>query len=100
MRKVILSKRAAKRLNGLFEYLETEWSLKTKRDFTKKLDKSIKQIQKFPSSCPQSELEKGLFMLVVTKQTSLFYRFDSESITIVALFDNRMNPAKLKKEIK
>ena len=39
-------------------------------------------------------------MLVVTKQTSLFYRFDSESITIVALFDNRMNPAKLKKEIK
>lgn len=99
MRKVVLSKRAAKRLNELFEYLELEWSTKTKNEFVKKLDKSIEQIQKFPNSCPQSELEKGLHMLVLTKQTSIFYRFDSESIKIVSFFDNRMNPDKLKREI-
>jgi hypothetical protein len=62
MRKIILSKRASKKLEKLLEYLELEWSLKVKNDFIKKLD------------------------------------YDSKNITIVTLFDNRMNPDKLKKE--
>jgi plasmid stabilization system protein ParE len=98
MRKIILSKRASNKLEKLLEYLELEWSLKVKIDFIEKLDKSLKRLQKFPESCQQSDLIKGLHMLVVTKQTSLFYRFDSKNITIVTLFDNRMNPEKLKKE--
>jgi plasmid stabilization system protein ParE len=98
MRKIILSKRASRRLEKLLEYLELEWSLKVKNEFLKKLDKSLKQIQEFPESCQQTSFLKGLHMLVVTKQTSLFYRFDSKAITIVTFFDNRMNPDKLKKE--
>lgn len=98
MRKIILSKRASYRLKRLLEYLELEWSLKVKTDFIKKLDKSLKRVQKFPDSCPKTDSIKGLHMLVVTKQTSLFYRFDSEAITIVTIFDNRMNPDKLKSE--
>ena len=100
MRKIVLSKRASYKLNKLLEYLESEWSLKVKKDFVIKLDKSFIQIQKYPNSCPQTDFVKGLHILVVTKQTSLFYRFDSNSITIVTIFDNRMNPGKLKTEIK
>jgi plasmid stabilization system protein ParE len=100
MRKVILSKRASTRLEKLLEYLELEWSLKVKNDFIKKLDKSLTQIQKFPGSCQHTDFIKGLYMFVVTKQTSFFYRFDTKTITIVTLFDNRMNPERLKKEIK
>ena len=98
MRKILLSKRASKRLEKLLEYLEQEWSIKVKRDFIKKLDKSLEQIQKFPESGQQTSFVKGLHILIITKQTSLFYRFDSKTITIVTLFDNRMNPDKLKKE--
>ena len=98
MRKIILSQRASKRLEKLLEYLELEWSLNVKNDFIMKLDKSLKQIQKFPESCQETRFVNGLHMLVVTKQTSLFYRFDSHTITIVTLFDNRMNPDKLKRE--
>ena len=98
MRNVILSKRASNRLNKLLEYLESEWPPKIKKDFIKKLDKSLKQIQKYPNSCQQTDFVKGLHMLVVTKQTSLFYRFDSKLITVMTIFDNRMNPDKLKKE--
>jgi len=98
VRKIILSKRAAKRLEKLLDYLELEWSIKVKNDFIKKLDKSLNQIQKFPESCQQTTFVKGLHKLIVTKQTSLFYRFDSKTITIVTLFDNRMNPDRLKKE--
>jgi hypothetical protein len=46
-----------------------------------------------------SDAVKGLHMLVVTKQTSVFYRYNSKSISIVTVFDNRMDPKKLKKEL-
>ena len=100
MRKVILSKRASDRLDRLLEYLEQEWSLKVKDDFIKKLDKSLHQIQKFPESCPKTNFVKGVHMLILTKQTSIFYRFDSKTIKIVTVFDNRMDPGKLRKELK
>ncbi len=100
MRKVVLSKRASKKLNKLLDYLKTEWSLKVKNDFIKKLDKSLLQIQKFPDSGQNTDSVKGINMLVVTKQTSVIYRHDSKSIKIVTIFDNRMNPKKLISEIK
>ena len=100
MRKIILSKRASRKLEKLLEYLEEEWSLKVKKEFIKKLDKSFKQIQKYPESCQKSDLVKGLHMLVVTKQTSVFYRYDTKSIKVVTIFDNRMDPKKLNKELK
>jgi len=100
MRTIKLSKRASKKLDKFLEYLETEWSLKVKSDFIKKLDKSLKQIQKYPDSCQQTDFVKGLHMHTVTKQTSIFYRFDSKTISVVTIFDNRMNPEKIKKETK
>ena len=100
MRTIKLSTRASKKLDKLLKYFETEWSFKVKSDFIKKLDKSLKQIQKYPDSCQQTDFVKRLHMLVVTKQTSIFYRFDSKTISVVTIFDNRMNPEKLKKETK
>ncbi|HNW52252.1 MAG TPA: type II toxin-antitoxin system RelE/ParE family toxin [Prolixibacteraceae bacterium] len=100
MREIVLSKRASNRLDKLLEYLEQEWSLKVKDDFIKKLDRSLNQIQKFPESCPKTDFVKGLHMLVITKQTSLFYRFDSKTIKVVTIFDNRMDPDELKRKLK
>lgn len=100
MKKVILSKRASNRLEKLLEYLEQEWSLKVKKDFIKKLDKSFIQIQKYPDSSEQTNFVKGLHKFVVTKQTTIYYLINLKTITIVTIFDNRMNPEKLRKEIK
>ncbi len=99
MRQVILSKRAAVKLEKLLEYLESEWSLRVKKDFIKKLDKSILQIQKYPESSRKSDVVKGLHMIVVTKQTSLFYRFDAKFVKVVSIIDNRMHPKQITKEI-
>lgn len=95
MRTIILSKRASNQLERLFEYLELEWSLKVKQEFIKKLDKSLKQIQQYPDGFSETKIVKGLHMFVVTKQTSLFYRYDTKTITIFSVFDNRSNPNKL-----
>ncbi len=83
MRTVKLSERASVKLEKLLVYLETEWSYKVKSDFVKKLDKAVKRIQKYLESCQQTKFIKGLRKLVVTKQTSIYYRFDSKSVYIL-----------------
>jgi len=98
IRTIKLSKRAAKKLDKLLEYLETEWSVKVKQEFIDKLDKSLKLIQKNPDLFPESTMKRDLHKCVLTKQTTIFYRVDKKNINIVTLFDNRQDPKKLDKE--
>lgn len=99
MKEVFFSKRSATKLQNLLDFLEEEWSEKVKQNFIKKLDNALEKIKNFPESCEESDIKKGLFKCIITKQTTLYYRYNSKQITVVTLFDNRMNPKKLKKEI-
>jgi plasmid stabilization system protein ParE len=99
-RNVIVSKLAEEKLEILFEYLIKKWSIKVKNDFITKLDQSLSVIKEYPESFPESEKEKGLRKCVITKQTSLYYRFDKTQIKIITIFDTRQNPNKLNPEIK
>jgi plasmid stabilization system protein ParE len=99
-REIRLSNRAMKKLDSLLVYLEKEWSTKVKQDFILKLDKALKQIQKLPDSFPESEKIRGLRKCVVTKQTTVFYKYSETAINVVTIFDNRQNPKSLKRETK
>tara|TARA_R110002124_G_scaffold286766_1_gene468624 strand:- start:55 stop:360 length:306 start_codon:yes stop_codon:yes gene_type:complete len=99
-RKVKISKTAEKKLDKLFNYLLENWSSKVKSDFIKKLDKSIDIMKVSPESFPKSEKYPGLHKCVFTKQTSVFYRFNSKTIFVVTIFDTRQDPKKLKKDLK
>ncbi len=99
-RKIVLSKRASKNLEKLLEYLQTKWSKRVKDNFIKKLDRSLQILKDKPDSSPKSDIVKGLCRCVVTKQTTVFYKFDSKNLYVVTIFDTRQNPDKLKKEIK
>lgn len=99
-REVRLSPRAMKKLDHLLVYLEKEWSAKVKHDFIAKLDQSLNQIQQLPESFPESEKVKGLRKCLVTKQTTLYYRYSDTTIDIITVFDNRQNPKSLKSETK
>ena len=98
-RKVIISKTAKKRLNELFIYLLENWSQKIKSDFIKKLDSKIILLREHPEGFPESEKEKGLRKCVITKQITMFYRFNSEHIKIITFFDTRQNPEKINKDL-
>lgn len=89
-----------KNLDGLLVYLEEEWSTKVKHDFIQKLDKSLKQIQELPDSFPESGKIRGLRKCVVTKQTTVFYKYSETTIYVVTIFDNRQNPKSLERETK
>lgn len=94
MREVQLSKRSSKKLDKLLYYLETAWSHKVKSDFIKRLNKAVNQIAKYPESAEKSAIVEGLHRIVVTKQTTFYYKFSDKSVTTVTLFDTRMHPKK------
>lgn len=98
---VFISELAEYKLKKLTTYLLKEWNLKVKKDFLSKLDEKIQLIQSQPESCPKSKEFGGIYKCVVTKQTTFFYRvnFDREEIEIIALFDTRQDPEKLKQNL-
>jgi plasmid stabilization system protein ParE len=96
-REIRLSVRASLKLEALLLFLKSEWSEKVKNEFIIKLDKSLKQIQRLPESCPESKIVKGLRKCIVTKQTTVFYKVSESTIDIVTIFDNKQNPQDLKK---
>lgn len=98
-RKVVISRTVEKKLEKLFEYLIKEWSVKVKNDFVTKLDSTIEIIKNQPEIFPESKKGKGLRRCVITKQTTLYYRYSTKQINIVTVFDTRQNPNKLDKEI-
>ena len=99
-RKIILSKLSSKKLSSLLEYLEQEWSLKVKNNFIKKLENSLELIKDFPASAEKSLIKKNVHKLNITKQTAIYYIYDSKSIKILTIFDNRMDTKNLEKELK
>jgi len=98
-RKIVLSKRASGKLDKLLEYLETEWSIRIKNNFIKKLDRSLQILKEKPESSPKSDRVNGLYKCVVTKQTTVYYKFDNKKLYVVTIFDTRQNPKRLNKEI-
>lgn len=100
--KVFLSELAEVKLSKLSNYLLENWSLKTRDDFISKLTEKIQQISRQPKSCPTSSKFKNLYKCVVTKQTTFYYRINSDKkeIEIITIFDTRQNPNKLNQDIK
>ncbi|PJR03855.1 type II toxin-antitoxin system RelE/ParE family toxin [Avrilella dinanensis] len=99
-REVVLSKTAEKKLRKLFDFLTEQWSENVKNEFIKKLDFSINSIKNQPESFPESKTQKGLRKCVVTKQTTLYYRFNNKQISVLTVFDTRQHPQKLNKDFK
>jgi hypothetical protein len=77
--------------------LNPYWSVKVKKNFIIYLDKGINHIRTFPESSQRSEIGKGIHQFIVKKQTTLYFRFDSKTIQIITIFDNRMDPENLRK---
>ena len=98
LRKVIFSPPALKRLFALLEYLELNWSIKVRNEFEEKLDSSIRTLLQMPDIFPKSELKKTYRKCVITKQTSIFYDFNSKEIRIADVFDTRQDPKNIKKQ--
>jgi plasmid stabilization system protein ParE len=99
-RTIIFSKNAEKSLFELFEYLEIKWSKTVKNKFISNLDKVIYLIQSNPEIFPKSELNIKYRKCVLSKQTTIYYKFNTKRVDIITFFDTRQDPNKIKKDIK
>ena len=99
-RQIVLSRTAEKKLDKLFNYLETNWSEKVKLSFISKLEQRLSIVQQKPESFPKSEIKNDLHKCVITRQTTMYYTFDEKDIFVLTVFDNRQNPEKLEAEVK
>ena len=100
--KVYLSPLATRQLELLLDYLEFEWSKRSRNTFLEKIKRSFKKISLQPRSCPESASFQNLFKCVVTKQTSFYYRIieSEKEIEIISIEDNRQDPDKVEEELK
>jgi hypothetical protein len=61
----------------------------------RKLDNQIDIIAKSPAMYSISKKDSAYRKCVMSKQTSIYYSFEKETIVLAALWDNRQNPDNL-----
>ena len=88
---VTWSDEASKNLDGIFNYLETNFSEREISRFARKLDKTIAVILSQPDAFPVFEAKREVRRCVLSKQTTIYYRVfpARHEILIVTLYDNR-----------
>ena len=97
MRKIVFSKRSKGQLDALLDYLEVKFSVLVKEKFIVKFDKVVLIIHNNPDTFRKSEVNGRIRRCVVSKQTTLYYKYNTNEIRLLALFDTRQSPNKINK---
>ena len=94
--KLFWSDRALGDLRNITDYLTENWTQNELRTFAKKLDKRLEIISLNPRLFPLTKKRKNVRKSVLTRQTVIYYETTKNIVTIIALFDPRQDPSKLK----
>ena len=94
--KVRWTQEAVNQLDGIIEYLELNWSHKEIKSFFRKLEEAVRSISEYPDRNKLSERKPGTREYQLTRHTTIFYDFDDAHVTILLLWQNMMDPKKLK----
>lgn len=93
---LLWSDRALEDLQNIISHLTKNWTQKEIKKFFRKLDKRLEFIQENPKLFPITRRRGNIRRSVLTPQTTIYYQASRNVVTIIALFDNRQNPSKLK----
>ena len=94
--KLFWSEQALKNLQDIIAYLRDHWSEKEIRNFAQRLDRRVNVIVSNPKLFPRTRRRRNIRRSVLTKQTVIYYETKNQIVTIVALFDTRQDPKRLK----
>ena len=94
--KIQWSEKATIDLQNIIAYLLDTWTQKEVKDFVRRLDKRLELITINPRLFPKTGKRKNVRRSVLTKHTVIYYEYSNDIIKIIALFDPRQNPKKLK----
>ena len=83
-------------MDDLLDYLTLKFSLNVRNKFVQKLDGFVKIISEDPETFKKSDLNSNLRKCVISKQTTVYYKFNQKQINFLSIFDTRQNPSKIK----
>ncbi len=93
--KIKWSLEAVQNLDNIIAYLEENWSHKEISRFITKFEKQLSIISTFPLAYPLSK-KKNIHRCVMTKQITIYYAIEDDTIFLLSIFDTRQDPKKLK----
>lgn len=94
--KIFWSEAALSDLQNIIDYLSENWTSKEIQNFAKRLEKRVELIVLNPKLFAKTSKRKNIRRSVLTKHTVIYYESNEASVTILALFNSRQNPKKLK----
>ncbi len=94
--KLLWSAQALNDLQKILDYLTEKWTVQEIENFAKRLDTRLNLIRLNPELFPVTAERKNIRRSVLQKHTVVFYKKSGRVVTVVALFDARQNPTKLK----
>lgn len=92
--KIVWTKRASASFQNTVKYIENEWSERSARKFVRKVNRFLQVLEENPKIGKFELEEKGIRGFVISRQTTVFYRIQSERIILLNFFDNRQGPNK------
>ena len=87
---------AKRQYQQVIEHLKTEWSVKDAENFIEKVNKKLTLLSKFPGIGRRSNKRKRVRKHLLTRQNMLFYEIKKDTIFLLAIYDTRQNPDKIK----
>lgn len=95
-KEVRISRRAARDIEKITDYLFEKWDSKVVDDFVKRYEECFDILSKNPELYPFSNDNKKVRRCILTKHNLIYFREFPNKITILTVFDARQNPKKLK----
>ena len=93
---LIWSLRAVENLKKIINYLEENWTDKEIKNFSIQLHSYLTIIEQIPKTFPEAKSKQNIRRAVISPQHTLYYKIETNSIMLIALFDNRQDPKKRK----
>ncbi len=95
MKNLVLSQKAEKQMENIFQYVEAKFSERIRKELAKMIYNCFKLIENDPELFSFSDYNNSLRKCVVSKRTTVFYQIRKENIVVVSVFDTRQNPNKI-----
>jgi plasmid stabilization system protein ParE len=89
---VQINRRFEINLTKIYAYISREWGLKVADEFYKKIMTRMNLLKKHPFAGPPSKKRPNTRCILAGNHNRIYYRVQGNIITILAIFDTRIDP--------
>jgi len=93
--KIVWSDEANEGLDDIIEYLENNWTEREVSRFFIRLEECLKIVKEAPHRQKDSARKPGTKEYQHSPQTTIFYIYDDQTVTVLKLWMNLRNPENL-----